>query len=413
MAVLPTTHPSHDTLQAFGQGKLDDGRAEAVIHHLDSCESCCQVVANQWGDSFLKQLRAAQGGKSGTAASRSGVERNSQTFNTPAPTIIHGLPPELANHEQYEVLRELGRGGMGVVYLARNKMMDRLEVLKVMNKALVDHPGAADRFLREIRSAARLSHKNVVSAYSALHVGDLIVLTMEYVDGEDLTKVVKSNGPLPIPNACYYIQQAALGLQHAHEKGMVHRDIKPQNLMLSRGGNKHIIKILDFGLAKASHEGQVDTELTGTGRMLGTPDYVAPEQIVDASRADIRADIYSLGCTLYYLLTGAPPFKGKNLYEVLQAHQTGKVRFVRVVRPEVPPALAQIVTKAMAKAPGHRFQQPIDIFQALLPFVKTPAAVTHQTLKPAQTRAAQRAHHNCRQLWSISHPANWKRTARH
>src|SRR5205085_12473387 len=144
--------------------------------------------------------------------------------------------------------------------------------------------------------------------YSALQAGELLVLAMEYVQGEDLAHFVRAHGRLPVANACYYVQQVALGLQHAFEKGMVHRDIKPQNLILAREGKKHVVKILDFGLAKASREGEeADRGLTGTGWMMGTPDYIAPEQALDAARADIRADIYSLGCTLYYLLSGNPP----------------------------------------------------------------------------------------------------------
>ena len=219
----------------------------------------------------------------------------------------------------YEVLGELGRGGMGIVYLARNVLMDRREVLKVVNKELLDKPGVAERFLREIRSAAMLRHNNVVQAYSAIQAGELLLFAMEYVDGEGLDRVVQRQGPLPIPYACHYISQAALGLQHAHEHQMVHRDVKPQNLILSRQGKKHVVKVLDFGLAKAKREGEAVTELTGVGAMMGTPTYMAPEQAQDAASADIRADIYSLGCTLYFLLTGAPPFTGKSAFAILQA----------------------------------------------------------------------------------------------
>ena len=190
---------------------------------------------------------------------------------------------------------------MGVVYLARNTLMDRLEVLKVVN-------WSADRFVREIQAAARLRHPNVVGAYSAQRLGDLLVFAMEYVPGEDLARVVKARGPLPVAHACHYAYQAAQGLQHAHEQGMVHRDIKPSNLILTRDGNRPVVKILDFGLAKGVSETGVDGSLTAEGAMLGTPDYVAPEQTLDAA----RADIYSLGCTLYHLLTGRPPFVGRS-----------------------------------------------------------------------------------------------------
>jgi WD40 repeat protein/Leucine-rich repeat (LRR) protein len=278
------------------------------------------------------------------------------------------VPAELLNNKQYDAIRKLGSGGMGVVYLATNKLMDRLEVLKVISTAMVNQSAALDRFLREIRAAAALSHDNVVKAYSALQFGDLLVFAMEYVEGEDLAKVVKSQGPLPIANACFYARQAALGLQHAHEKGMVHRDIKPHNLILARDGKRHVVKILDFGLAKASSEKKSDPALTGEGRMLGTPDYMAPEQIQDAATADIRADIYSLGCTLYYLLTGATPFNASSLYGLLQAHQTEVAKSVNLVRPEVPMELGAIVAKMMAKDPAKRFQKPIEVAQALAPF---------------------------------------------
>jgi serine/threonine protein kinase len=223
---------------------------------------------------------------------------------TPAPPAP-SVPPELRDHEQYEVLRELGRGGMGVVYLARNRLMNRPEVLKVVNPQLLHEPGAAERFLREIQSAARLGHPNIVTAYAALQVGALLVLAMEYVEGEDLARLVRAGGPLPVANACAYACQAALGLQHAFERGLVHRDIKPHNLILARHGKQQLIKILDFGLAKATREkGATGHGLTRSGVILGTPEYMAPEQTLDAARADIRADLYSLGCTLYFLLTG-------------------------------------------------------------------------------------------------------------
>ena len=171
-------------------------------------------------------------------------------------------------------------------------------------------------------------------------------------------------------HACYFIYQAALGLQHAHERGMVHRDIKPANLILAREGKKAVVKVLDFGLAKVTSEGQADSGLTREGQMLGTPDYIAPEQIRDAQSADIRADIYSLGCTLYYLLTGGPPFRGDHLWDLYQAHFSMDAGPLNLVRPEVPVELAAVVAKMMAKEPGRRFQTPGEVAQALTPFFK-------------------------------------------
>jgi serine/threonine protein kinase len=283
---------------------------------------------------------------------------------------LQSVPPDLAALQQYQILREISRGGMGLVYLARNTTLDRLEVLKVLNTAGLNRPGVLERFLREMRSAARLQHPNVVTAYAAFQVGHSIVFAMEYIEGSDLAKVVRDQGPLPVVHAAYYTHQAARGLQHAHEKGMIHRDIKPSNLMLQKVGKKHTIKILDFGLAKASIEGEARSDLTGLGRMLGTPDFIAPEQTRDAANADIRADLYSLGCTLYFLLAGQPPFKGRGMYEVLEAHQFHTPRPLTLIRPEVPAELAAIVAKLMAKDPAQRYQTPAEVLTALAPFIR-------------------------------------------
>ena len=259
---------------------------------------------------------------------------------------------------------------MGVVYLARNKLMGRAEVLKVVSGHLLERSNVLERFLREIRNVGQLHHPNIVTAYSVMRVGDRIVLAMEYVEGHDLARVVDERGRLPVAHACQFVYQAALGLQHAHERGMVHRDIKPGNLILARQGNRATVKILDFGLAKATQEAPLEGGLTREGQMLGTPDYIAPEQSLDAQKADIRADIYSLGCTLYFLLTGGPPFDAHSLYEILQAHHSREAQPLNLVRPDIPAELAALVGKMMAKAPGHRFQTPAEVAQALRPFVQ-------------------------------------------
>jgi serine/threonine protein kinase len=402
MAAHPGTHPSPDLLQAYGLGKLDETRLQEVESHLDSCPACLREVLAVSDDGFLQRFRAARGPGGTPVPDKplSGVARSlyatdpgrvDQPPLTGLPTTQPpaDLPPELVNNAQYEILRELGRGGMGVVYLATNKLMNRPEVLKVMNKGMLDRAGGKERFLREIQSAARLSHPNVVTAHSALELGELLVFAMEYIDGEDLARFVSVRGPLPVANACYYAQQAALGLQHAFEKKMVHRDIKPQNLILSREGKKHLVKVLDFGLAKVLREKGEDVGLTGTGQVLGTPDYIAPEQIQDAARADIRADIYSLGCTLYHLLAGAPPFTGKSLYEKFQAHHTLEAQPLNLVRPEVPVELAAVVRKMMAKDPARRYQTPKEVAKALKPFIghEAKGAPSELSLEAAETKA--------------------------
>ncbi len=372
MDAHPVSHPTDQTLTSYGLGQLDDAFARSVNAHLESCPDCRRRVAELASGSSPGRTRDAGSRPDSPAPagySLSGRSLLDRGGAAPAPPRAGTLPPGLAESPDYEVITELGRGGMGVVYLARNTLMGRLEVLKVVSGHHVERREVFDRFRREIRSAARLRHPNIVTAYSALQLGDSLVLAMEYAEGLDLARMVKTRGPLPVVNACYYVQQAALGLQHAHDHGMVHRDIKPANLILARERDRAVIKVLDFGLAKVSSEGEVDTSLTRVGQVLGTPDYIAPEQIRDAQSADIRADIYSLGCTFYYLLTGGPPFTGNNLWDLYQAHFSMDASPLNLVRPEVPAELAALVAKMMAKEPTDRFQTPGAVARALLPFI--------------------------------------------
>jgi serine/threonine protein kinase/tetratricopeptide (TPR) repeat protein len=415
-----TQCPTETVLSDFGLGKLDAASAERVSRHIETCADCRWRVASLSGDSFVGRLRQAGGavppaggrqqtyvpGESmaNTASSTDGslgpedalpgpsrTSREAARRDGPGGPSSVTAPPELMNHPDYELVKELGQGGMGTVYLARNRMMDRPEVLKVISRSLLDRPGALERFQQEIRSAAKLAHPNIVAAYTVLRPGDLLVFAMEYVRGQDLAEVVKQRGPLPVANATFYIHQVALGLQHAHEKGMVHRDIKPNNLMLAIEGKKHVVKILDFGLAKATSEKGAETGLTKSGQMLGTPDYVAPEQTLDAHQADIRADIYSLGCTLYFLLSGGPPFQETSLYEILEAHHKRDPKPLNLIRPDVPVELAAVVGKMMAKDPTKRYQTPIEVAKALVAFFKpgqsvvTPAPTEAGNSQPAET----------------------------
>jgi len=389
MNVQPALHPTDQILSSYGLGKLDDASAEAVNKHLEECSDCRKRVAEMSADSFLGRVRDAQAaGKSILGQSQAGGTESLKHANAAPPPSANTLPPGLAEHTNYQVLRELGRGGMGVVYLAENRMMGRKEVLKVVSSHLLNRTGVLDRFLREIRLAAQLDHPNIVTACSASRVGESLVLSMEYVAGYDLSQLVKRNGPLSVAQACNFVYQAALGLQHAHQHGMVHRDIKPSNLMLAREGNKPVIKVLDFGLAKVTREGLVEGSLTHEGQMLGTPDFIAPEQIRDAQSAGIQADIYSLGCTLYYLLTGSPPFEGPSLYDILQAHHSMDAKPLNLIRPAVPFELAAVVAKMMAKEPERRFQTPAEVAEALKPFFK-PGAHPGAGLRPEISRVGK------------------------
>jgi hypothetical protein len=372
MGTADAVHPTERTLHSYSLGRLDDTASESVSKHLQSCPKCQARVAEISSDSFLGRLRGAQAqrDKSATGWSPSSGFLTDRDPAVGSPLSADTMPAGLAEHPDYEVVRELGRGGMGVVYLAHNRLLCRNEVLKVMSRHIMERPGLLARFMAEMRAVASLQHPNIVTAYSAFRLGERILFAMEYVDGLDLARLVKTKGALPIVNACYFVNQAAQGLQHAHEKGMVHRDIKPGNLMLTHLGKRAQIKVLDFGLAKATREAPADGGLTNPGQALGTPDYMAPEQIRDAQKADIRADIYSLGCTLYYLLSGGPPFRAENLWDLYQAHHSTDAKPLNFVRPDVPSELAAVVARMMAKEPARRFQTPAAVADALAPFFK-------------------------------------------
>lgn len=270
--------------------------------------------------------------------------------------------------DQYVLLERLGEGGMGQVFKARHRRLKRIDALKVIRKDKLTNIGSVQRFHQEAEAAARVSHPNIVTIHDASEAGGTHFLAMEYVEGLDLAKMVKQCGPLPIAQACAYIRQAALGLQHAHERGLVHRDIKPSNLFINL--REGLVKVLDMGLARLSavaHD--QDTEaLTQTGAVIGTPDFVAPEQAKNSHMADVRADIYSLGCSLYFLLTGKPPFPGGTLTEKLLKIQLDEPEKLEQLRPEVPAALAEIVRKLMAKRPDDRYQTARDVVRVLDPY---------------------------------------------
>jgi serine/threonine protein kinase len=279
----------------------------------------------------------------------------------------------------YRVLDRLGEGAMGQVFKARHTTMGRLVALKVIRPEKLKSPQAVQRFYQEVQAAARLHHPNIVLAFDVGEDQDAHYFAMELVDGKDLAQVVRQNGPLPVVQACAYIRQAALGLQHAHERGLVHRDVKPSNLLLSKDG---VVKLLDLGLARLDDGSARQRQLTQLGQVMGTPDYLAPEQAVDPRKVDVRADLYSLGGTLYFLLTGRPPYQADTLTQLLLKHQTEEPAPLRVARPDVPAALEALVRKLMAKRPEDRFQSPAEVVAALGPFCKAQAGTSIQPPPP-------------------------------
>ncbi|EMB17828.1 protein containing Serine/threonine protein kinase [Rhodopirellula europaea 6C] len=359
-----TTHPSPTDLHAYGLGQLPPDEATAIEKHIGECEPCCETIADlSFADTFIELLQNSE------------QEPDAQTVDHQTGTAnpnSAGVPEPLAQHPRYEIINLIGKGGMGDVYQARHRKMERTVALKVINRGLVRKAEAVDRFHREVKAAAQLSHPNIVTSHDADHAGDFHFMVMEFVDGVDLSKVVKDRGALPVADACDYVRQAAVGLQHAHERGMVHRDIKPHNMMVTADGT---IKILDFGLASLAPEAipasdtvAVRSDLTAAGALMGTPDFISPEQANDARSVDIRSDIYSLGATFYFLLSGRPLFADGSVMEKLKGHAQFEPEPLNSLRDDVPADLAIIISKMIAKDPGKRFQTPVEVADALSKF---------------------------------------------
>ena len=389
-------HPESDQLRAFGLGQLEAAQAAEIAEHLDGCTDCCDTILNLQEDTFIGLVRHA-----------------SQPVETLVPKITSfgvdtaEFPAGLQDHPRYEVTDVIGRGGMGYVYRARHRMMDRTVALKIISHRVMALPDAVDRFHREVKATAQLSHPNVVTAHDAEQVGGTHFLVMEYVDGVDLAQLVKQQGALPFAEACDCIRQAAQGLQYAQEQNMVHRDVKPQNLMLTDDGT---VKILDFGLASlvpstktAPDDSDGDDQLTEVGSIVGTPDYMSPEQAQDAHQADIRSDIYSLGHTFHFLLAGRSPFAGLSVSRKLQMHADGSVDLCSGLPDDVPPEVVSVLQKMTATDPAERFQQPFEVAVALQEYASsaqyhTPSPST-RPLEPESMIPSRTANSRTPPIW--------------
>jgi len=293
------------------------------------------------------------------------------SFASPTPPTVSEVKAALGEHHPYQVQQLLGSGGMGAVYLAVQRSMDRPVALKVIRRELARQASLVRRFQHEVKAAAMLSpHPNIVAAYDAGQAGEIYFLVMEYVDGIDLGRLVQEQGRLPADRACRYAMKAAEGLQYIHNHAMVHRDIKPQNLMRTRDDD---IKILDLGLARFA--AGVWSTVTKDDSLLGAVDFLAPEQARAAHKAGIAADIYSLGCTLYFLLTGQPPFPGGTLVQKILAHEALAPSPLSAFRADLPHGLQGVLDRMMAKDPANRYQTPAEVARALAFFAK-PAATT-------------------------------------
>jgi serine/threonine protein kinase len=285
---------------------------------------------------------------------------------------------------KYKVLERLGSGGMGSVFLCEHKVMRRRVAVKVLPTAKAHDPSSLERFYREARAVAALDHPNIVHAYDIDQDDHLHFIVLEYVDGASLQDIVRRSGPLSAERACHYIRQAALALEHASKAGLVHRDIKPGNVLVDRAG---VVKVLDLGLARFFNDEEDNLTRKYDENILGTADYLAPEQADDSHDVDIRADIYSLGGTLYYLLTARTPFGEGSVPQKLIWHRTRQPKPVDTYRSDVPLELQAVVDRMMAKEPAQRYQTPAEIALALAPWTRNPIAPPSDDEMPQRSPA--------------------------
>jgi serine/threonine protein kinase len=293
----------------------------------------------------------------------------------PAVPVASSLAATPSSLGPYQILERIGQGWSSHVFRARHAQFNRLVALKVLRKELVAElgPELIRRFFHEMQAIGRIDHPHVIHAYDAGPIGATYFLALEYAAGIDLERLVRQEGPLPIEKACDYARQTAEGLRHIHEQGLVHRDIKPSNLLLCGGTTHspptaHQIKILDLGFAllRRTAHAKSGTMLTSCGDIIGSADYLSPEQILDPHAVDHRADLYSLGCTLYFLLTGRPPFSGGTLTQKLNRHQEETPTSLHAKRPKLPVELATLVTRLLAKRPEERPQAADEVVRILV-----------------------------------------------
>jgi serine/threonine protein kinase len=384
---------SAEVLRRYVSGRLDSEESSVVDVHLDSCPNCAATLANFDSDedtlvsqlsgrvvekgTLDRQLLHALGNIKGYADDQSLTLFDSRRLRAvlPVPTALR----------DYRLLEKLGDGGMGDVYKAVHVRLDKVVAIKVLHSEHLHEASANARFEREIRAAGKLEHPNIVRATDAGEAEGRHYLVMEYLHGLNLAELVRRLGQLPVADACEIIRQAANGLEHVHHHGLVHRDIKPSNLMLvdtsasAHSSQANIfsagnVKVLDLGLALLNEAGRAPkSELTHSGMIIGTLDYMAPEQGNDTHNVDIRADIYSLGATLCKLLTAEAPFSGGGYDRPLRkltAIATEGPPNLTERRRDIPLELSTIVARMLAKSPDDRYSTPAEVAQALEPFAR-------------------------------------------
>ena len=353
--------PTPQKLSNYLLGKLDEAEWESISVHLQTCDECLSQLdqMDESQDPMVHRLRHPQPDDDFMKE----PECQLAVENSCNLDRLHAT--DLATLREYQLLEKLGEGGMGAVYRAIHTRLDREVAIKLLSANRLRSSEAISRFEREMKAIGRLHHPNIVQAFDAGDVDGQYYLAMELVSGLELSTLVQRLGPLPVADACEIVRQAALGLQHAHENELVHRDIKPSNLMLTDAGQ---VKILDLGLARLQEPLPDEREVTSTGQIMGTLDYMAPEQLGDTHSVDIRADIYSLGATLYKLLTGRAPYADKRYntsQKKLMAIATKPVQPATDFRSDIPEDVVHVLNRMLAKDPDERFTAPAEVANAL------------------------------------------------
>jgi serine/threonine protein kinase len=285
---------------------------------------------------------------------------------------------------KYLILERVGASRMSTVFLCKQQSMNRVVCVKILSQARAAKPALLQRFCREARAAASLDHPNIVRAHDFEENERGYLLVMEFIDGTNLENLVEKHGPLSPLRASHYIYQAALGLHHAHERGLVHRDVNPRNFVVDRSGT---VKVLDLGLALITE----DDEAMLTCAVIGSVDYLAPEQSVDSHSVDARADVYGLGATFWFLMTGKPPFSGESVIERVQAHRKRMLPDLCSLCPDAPEGLNAMLAGMMAKDPNDRYASMAEVAEALAPFIQQPIAPPSEKELPSFCWAVRKA----------------------
>lgn len=407
-----TECPSIERLKDLTLGRLAEEDSDSMLDHLRDC-AVCQSELETIGDgedSLIQAIRSPDDASEWihepqcdmaviAALGAIGIGQQSPT--------VSEMPAFPVSIGEYEIVRPLGRGGMGNVYLARHTKLGRLVALKVLAGHRLADAKMKERFEAEMRAVGQLSHPGIVSAHDAREIDGTAVLITEFIDGMDLAQLVSRTGPIEIADACDLIRQVAVALQYTSDQGFVHRDVKPSNIMLSRSGE---VKLLDLGLARLQEPHHETSGLTGAGQAMGTADYIAPEQVTDSRGVDVRADIYSLGCTLFKLLTGHAPFAGPQCttaFAKMTAHVSTPPPVLNDFLPDAPAGLAKLIASMLDKDPTSRPQTPMQVAEKLKQFASD--ANLSGLIARAETASPERAPTSHPETKVSSQKQSWQR----